>query len=109
VIENANITTLFAYEESHLEKIELDKYGSKADGTVKVQGKPKKPDPNKLACRIGCTRICSRGALASIPSCITSCLGSGPGEIICAPVCCLVFAYTCGSSCNLICRLYPYF
>jgi len=56
-----------------------------------------------ISCKAVCGILCNTGWGAGLAGCVGACLETGPGEILCAPLCGLLIAGVCFLGCATIC------
>lgn len=54
-------------------------------------------------CKMVCSRVCNAGLGMTLAACVEACIETGPGEIICAPLCAIMAKVSCALGCPTMC------
>ena len=96
---------MYAYDSKGLREHGLfDNAGQAIEGTGRFTTTPPSVSPDaNIGCMSICSLLCGSWWATGLSGCIAGCLATGPGEVLCAPICVLVVGGACLLGCAWIC------
>lgn len=85
-----------------IERVVFDRTGLVVSSTTELQPPVV---PAGISCQDLCRLICESGTFATFAECFAACAETGPGEVICDPLCTLLISLGCAFGCDNICDL----